>query len=142
MIDLITILLRVSGAGLILLALLHVPIARRLNWREEAARMSELNQAVFHVHAFFIVLLLLIMGLPALLQPAVFIEPTAAGRWICWSLTIFWALRFIAQWTVYKPAWWKGKTFETTMHWFFSFVWLLLTALFGACAALQEGWLG
>ena len=141
MIDQLAILLRLCGAGLIVLGLLHLPIARHLKWREDAARMSELNATVFHVHTFFLVLVLLMMGLPALVDPLTFLEPSRAAKWGCWSLVVFWTLRLIFQWTVYKPAWWKGKRFETRMHWFFSFVWLLLVALFGACAAVQQGWI-
>lgn len=141
MTDLLAILLRVCGAGLILLGLLHVPIAKRLNWKEDAQRMTELNRMVFHVHTFFIVLVLFMMGLPALLDPMAFLEPSRAATWVCWSLAVFWSIRLVLQWTAYKPAWWKGKAFETSMHWFFSFVWLLLSVLFALCAALQHGWI-
>lgn len=141
MIDFLAIVLRICGAGLILLGLLHVPISKHLNWREDAARMSELNAMVFHVHTFFIVLVLFIMGVPALVDPMAFLEPSRAAKWGCWSLVLFWVLRLVFQWTAYKPAWWKGKRFETSMHWFFSCIWLLLIALFAACAAVQHGWI-
>ena len=141
MIELFPLLLRLAGAGLLALALLHVPIARRLKWREEAARMSELNAAVFHVHTFFICGVLVAMGLPALLDPPVFLEPSRAARWGCWSLTVFWGLRLACQWGVYRPVWWRGRPFETAMHWFFTGVWTFLALLFGACACVQEGWL-
>src|SRR5262249_53526149 len=39
----VAILLRLAGAGLILLAILHVPMSKRLMWREEGARMSLVN---------------------------------------------------------------------------------------------------
>lgn len=142
MIDFLAIVLRIAGGGLILLGLLHGSISKRLNWKEEAARMSELNAAVFHVHTFFIVLVLFIMGMPALVDPMVFLEPSRAAKWGCWALTLFWGLRLAFQWTWYRPAWWKGKGFETTMHWVFTFIWLLLTALFAACAGVQQGWIG
>src|SRR5206468_10904235 len=54
MIETLTILLRVAGAGLILLAWLRVPIGRRLKWREEALLLSPLNASIFRVHTFFI----------------------------------------------------------------------------------------
>ena len=40
MTETLTILLRVAGTGLILLAGLHVPIGRHLKWREEGARLG------------------------------------------------------------------------------------------------------
>jgi hypothetical protein len=138
---LLTILLRVAGAGLIGLALLHLPLARRLAWRDEAARMSPLNAAVFHVHTFFICFVLVATGLPALIEPAVFLERSRAALWGTVSLCLFWTIRLVFQWTVYSPSWWKGLAFEAAMHRLFTVVWLFLVLLFGACAAVQLGWL-
>ncbi|MCB1132483.1 MAG: hypothetical protein KDN05_15255 [Verrucomicrobiae bacterium] len=132
-------LIHLAGAGLLALALLHLPIARRLRWREEAARMSEVNASIFHVHTFFLVLILIAMGLPALLEPSVFLERTRAGLWATSSITVFWLCRLVAQWTVYRQRWWKGRPLETTVHWVFTCVWLALVLLFGACAMRQFG---
>jgi hypothetical protein len=132
--------LRVAGAGLLLLALLHVPIARRLAWRQEAARMSPFNAAVFHVHTAFICLVLVGIGLPGAIEPAVFLERGRAAAWGCWTLTVFWALRLWCQCFVYRRSWWRGRRLETALHWWFTLVWVFLTALFGACAAWHAGW--
>lgn len=140
MFEIITIFLRIAGLGLIALAILHVPIARHLRWKEDAARMSETNADIFHVHAFFICVALTLMGLPCLLDPAVFLEKSRSGAWGAWSLAAFWALRLWCQWFVYRRTLWQGKRFETAMHWFFSAIWLGLTTLFGICAAHQSGW--
>ncbi len=141
MTEAISLLLRIAGAGLILLALVHVPISRNFQWREEAARLSQANAAIFHVHAFFICVLLVIMGLPALLDPGIFLERTRAGAWLAWSWSGFWALRLYCQWFVYPGALWRGKPFETRMHWLFTAIWFGLTALFTACGLRQAGWL-
>ena len=130
-------ILRIAGAGLVILALLHIPIARYLRWKEESARMSELNATVFFVHAFFVCVVLLAMGLPAMIEPGVFLAPSRAARWMTSSFAIFWLFRLIAKWTVYRQPWWKGRVFETAMHWFATCVWALLTALFAACAFRQ-----
>ena len=53
MMETLTILLRIAGAGLILLAALHVPIGRHLKWREDGARLSPVNASSFRVHTFF-----------------------------------------------------------------------------------------
>jgi len=91
--EVIPILLRITGAGLILLAILHVPIGRKLMWREQAARMSPENEAIFHVHAFFICVLLVMMGLPSLLEPSLFLEKSRAAAWASWLICGFWSLR-------------------------------------------------
>lgn len=134
-------LLRFAGAGLILLAILHVPIARRLRWREEAARMSAVNAAVFHVHNLFICLVLVAMGLPCLFDPGVFFEQSRGVAWGTWSLCGFWGVRLWCQWCVYPAGLWQGKRFETGVHWFCTAVWLGLTVLFGLCGAWQAGWI-
>lgn len=140
--DSLALCLRIAGAGLILLSALHLPLARRLKWKEEAARMSRLNESVFHVHTFFICLVLVAMGLPCLIDPSVLLEKSPAGAWGAWSLCAFWSARLWCQWFVYRPSWWQGLRFEMSMHWLFSFVWLYLSVLFGLCGAVQAGWIG
>jgi hypothetical protein len=132
-------LLRFAGAGLILLALTHIPMSKRLRWREEAARMSLSSASVFHVHTLFVCAVLVLMGLPALLAPDIFLDPTRAGRWIAWSYAAFFALRLFAQWFVFPRALWRGKPFETQMHLVFTMIWLGLVVLFVACGMMQLG---
>lgn len=141
MTDFLAMLLRVAGAGLILLAILHVPIGRKLGWREDCKRLTPANEAIFHVHAFFICLILVIMGLPSLLEPAIFLVPSRAGLWISWSFATFWACRLYFQWFVYPSVLWRGKRLETALHGFFTAVWTSLTGVFAACGAVQTGWL-
>ncbi len=87
----------------------------RLRWKEDAARLTPVNASIFHVHAFFICLILVIMGLPCVLDPAVFIEPTRAGGWLAWSFSGFWAIRLYFQWFVYPHDLWWGKPRETLL---------------------------
>lgn len=141
MIEALPIVLRFAGAGLILLALLHVPIGRHLRWSEDAARLSPVNAAVFRVHTFFICVVLVIMGLPCLVEPGIFWERTRAGAWLSWSFAGFWTLRLYCQWFVYERDLWRGKTFETAMHWCFTAIWVGLAALFAFCALHQSGWI-
>jgi hypothetical protein len=139
MISALTILLRLAGAGLILLAIMHWPIAKELNWREELKRLSPTNRSIFYVHNFFICVLLVIMGLPCLLDPGVFLENTRASAWLTWSFCGFWALRLYCQFFVYQPVLWRGKRRETALHYGFSCAWLGLVLLFGACGLWQKG---
>lgn len=141
MTETLALLLQVAGAGLILLAVLHVPIGKRLNWQEDAARLSPVNASIFHVHTFFICLVLVMMGLPSLIDPRIFLDQSAAGAWLAWSISAFWAVRLYFQWFVYQDNLWRGKRLETAVHWWFTFVWAALTGLYGACGLWQSGWL-
>jgi hypothetical protein len=134
--------LRIAGAGLILLAALHVPIGRHLKWREEASFLSPVNASIFRVHTFFICLVLVLMGLPCLLDPLVFLERSRAASWLSWSFSIFWITRLFVQWFVYPADLWRGKKMETIVHAWFTVLWLFLAALFTVCGARQAGWLG
>jgi hypothetical protein len=140
-IDTLLVFLRLAGAGLILLALLHVPIGRHLKWREDVARLTPVNASIFYVHSFFICLVLVMMGAPCVLDPAIFLERSRAGTWMTWSYAIFWGIRLYFQWFVYKADLWRGKRKETGLHWWFTFVWLGLTILFAICGGVQMGWL-
>lgn len=142
MIDTLAILLRVAGAGLILLAVLHIPISRHLRWREESARMSLTSASVFRVHTFFICVVLVLMGLPALMAPQIFLERSSAGAWLTWSMAFFWGLRLLVQFFVYPSELWRGKRFETAMHVWFSLVWMSLAVVFALCGLVQLGRLG
>lgn len=141
-IEMLTLLLRAAGAGLLSLALVHIPIGRHLKWREDAASLSPANEAIFHVHAIFICIVLVMMGLPCLLEPSVFVERSRAGAWMSWSFAGFWLIRLHFQWFVYPAHLWKGKRLETGLHCGFTLVWAALTAVFGVCGLRQSGWVG
>jgi hypothetical protein len=141
MIETLNMLVRIAGAILILLAALHVPIGRRLKWREESARLSPANATIFHVHTFFICFVLVMMGLPCLLEPSVLLEKSHAGAWLAWSFSAFWTTRLFAQWFVFPKELWRGNRMETFAHIGFSILWIALSALFTACGFWQVGWL-
>jgi hypothetical protein len=141
MIETLNILVRAAGVILILLAGLHVPIGRHLKWREESARLSPANAAIFHAHTFFICVVLVMMGLPCLLEPSVFLEKSRAGAWLAWSFAAFWTTRLFVQWFVFPKILWRGKRMETVAHIGFSILWMALSALFTLCGIWQAGWL-
>lgn len=141
MIETLTLLLRFAGSGLILLAASHIPIGRHLKWGEDAKSLSPVNQSVFHVHTIFICVVLVMMGLPCLLEPRVFLDASRAGSWLAWSFAAFWGLRLYFQWFVYKTDLWSGKQLETAVHWCFTFIWTGLAALFALCGMWQAGWI-
>jgi hypothetical protein len=133
------IFLRAAGAGLILLAALHLPIGRHLKWREEGARLSLVNASIFRVHTFFICFVLVMMGLPCLLDPLAFLENSHAGAWLAWSFSVFWTVRLFFQWFVYPWELWRGKRMETMAHVWCTIVWASLSALFAICGLWQMG---
>lgn len=140
MIEVLTLLLRIAGAGMVLLAILHVPIGRRLKWIEDGKLLTPVNRSIFHVHTFFICVVLVMMGLPCLLEPRIFLDPSRAGAWLSWSISAFWSIRLYFQWFVYQADLWRGKRMETVVHWWFTLIWTGLAALFAVCGLWQAGW--
>lgn len=135
--DWLTLLLRISGLGLIVLSLAHAAFPARFRWREELARLSQLNREMFYVHAFFISLIVLMMGILAFFGTNYLVEPSPLARWVAIGLAMFWGARLVIQWFGYSRQLWKGKRFETCIHWLFALSWAFLTGVFAWLAISQ-----
>ncbi len=122
--------LKFTGAILIFLGVSHALFDKRFHWDEETAKMSPLNRQIFYVHNFFIALICAMMGALALLGTRALLEPTLAGNWLCGGLTLFWGCRLVFQFAVYDSQLWRGKIFETTIHYLFAAGWLYFTSVF------------
>lgn len=121
--------LRVLGFLFIILALMHAGFPRYFRWKEDLNPLSLINRQMMHTHAFFIAFVVLLMGLLCISSPAELTE-TALGRRISLGLGVFWATRLLFQFFGYSSLIWKGKTFETTVHVVFSFLWIYATMVF------------
>ena len=111
------------------MAIVHVVFPKRFNWTEELSSLSLINRQVMYVHTFFIALVVLLMGLLCLTSAKELIE-TDLGKKIVLGLGVFWMIRLFIQFFGYSSKLWKGKTFETTIHIVFSFLWTYLSVIF------------
>jgi hypothetical protein len=125
-------LLRLGGIFLLGLFVLNFFVPRKFNWAEELPRLSLLNRRIFQVHAIFIALMLLLMGLLLLLLPEALLAPQPLARAVCGGLALFWLVRLWMQWFLYDAELWRGKRFETAMHFTFTGLWIFLTATLSA----------
>lgn len=129
--------LRIVGALQIALSLLHFEFARRFHWREEAARMSLLNRQVFHVHTFFVCVVLVLFGALSLLAPDALLGPGRLPPLVLGGIAAFWLLRLLCQWFVYDASLWRGQPLRTVVHVVFTLLWLYFVAVYaGACWSL------
>jgi len=131
--------LKWAGFTIILLGVSHAFFGPRFKWKEELARLSLLNRQIFHVHNFFIAVVLVMLGLLCLLGTKALIEPTLLGRCFTGGVTLFWAMRLFFQFFVYSADLWRGQKFETFIHYLFAFAWSYYTAVFGWAFGLQMG---
>lgn len=132
--------IRICGVGQLVLAPLHLAFAKRLRWKEEAGRMSPVNETIFHVHTLFVCFALVLFGAVSLVDPAALLAPQAAARWLTGGIAVFWALRLYCQFFVFRSGLWRGKRFETAMHAVFTLSWTGLAAVYGA--AFARTWSG
>lgn len=125
--------LKIIGVLLIALALVHIFFPKYFNWDKELASLSLINQQLIWVHTLFIALTIFLMGLLCLTSSDELIE-TNLGKKIAAGLGIFWVIRLFIQFFGYSSKLWKGKTFETSVHILFIFLWTYLSFIFWAIA--------
>lgn len=121
--------LQIIGFLLIGLGIIHIAFPKYFNWKKELQSLSLVNKQMFSVHTFFIALTVFLMGLLCLVSTEE-LTTTNLGRTLCLGLAIFWGIRFVFQLFVYSPKLWKGKTFETITHIFFTLLWGYFTIIF------------
>ena len=121
--------LKIIGSLLIVLALAHIGFPQHFKWKEELKSISIINRQMVYVHSFFIAFTVFLMGLLCLTSSSELLG-TVLGKRISLGLGIFWTTRLFIQFFGYSSKVWKGKTFETTVHIFFSLFWVYLSAVF------------
>lgn len=121
--------LHIIGILLVLLALLHAGFPRYFEWKAELASLSPINRQMMQVHAFFIAVVVLLMGLLCLTS-ALDLVSSPFGRRIAFYLGIFWVLRLLLQLFGYSRKLWKGKRRETVIHVLFTLLWCYMSGVF------------
>ncbi|MFT3683126.1 MAG: hypothetical protein QM791_22895 [Ferruginibacter sp.] len=121
--------IKIIGSLLIILALIHASFPRFFNWKQELSSLSLINRQLMYVHAFFIALVVFLLGILCVTSPAELVN-THLGKKISLGIGLFWAVRLYIQFFGYSPKVWKGKAFETAIHIFFSIFWAYLTIVF------------
>lgn len=128
--------LHILGVIFIALAFLHIGFPRYFKWKDELAMLSLINRQMMYVHASFIAVIVLMIGILCITSADELVR-TSLGRRISLMLGLFWGLRLITQFFVYSPQLWMGKRFETTVHMVFSILWAYAAAVFLAVSCSQ-----
>ena len=121
--------LKIIGALLITLALVHIAFPKYFNWKENLKSLSLVNRQMMTVHTFFIALTVFLMGLLCLTSSNELVE-TNLGKKISLGLGVFWTIRLVIQFFGYSANLWKGKRFETCIHIVFSILWTYFSIVF------------
>lgn len=121
--------LTITGILLILVSLVHLIFPRYFNWKEELRPLSLVNRQMMQVHTFFIGLVVFLMGLLCLVSAHELLH-SPLGKKIAAGMGIFWLARLFIQFFGYSSSLWKGKTFETVVHIFFTLLWVYFSFVF------------
>src|SRR5688572_18143760 len=108
--------LQIAGVMQLALAFAHFGFARYFSWQQELQRVSLLTRQVFWVHTGFIMLVLFGFGYLSLFYTAELIAPSPLARVLLAGLTLFWSLRWLCQFFVYRPELWRGNRLNTLAH--------------------------
>lgn len=134
-----TLHLQIAGSLLLVLSALGLTLPRRFGWRAELERVSLLTRQVFFVHAKFITLIVVFMGILSIGWAHELTTPVPLATPVLAGLMIFWGVRLFMQWGVYDRRLWVGNRFNTTMHYVFTVFWIYLTAVYGWALCGQFG---
>lgn len=121
--------LKIIGILLIILAAIHAFFPKYFNWKKELSLLSLINRQLMYIHSLFIAFVILLIGILCLTSAQELIG-TSLGKKISLGLGIFWATRLFIQFFGYSAKLWRGKTFETSVHIFFSIFWSYMSTIF------------
>ena len=127
--------LSIAAAAQLAIAVLNLFLVRIMKWEEPVVRMPQLVREVFHVHAWFISITLVIFGVVTLRFAGELAAGTNdLGRWLAAGIGLFWLIRWVMQFFFYSSSHWKGKRAETIVH-------IVLILLYGFFAGVYL-WVG
>ncbi|RYD70293.1 MAG: hypothetical protein EOP55_22475 [Sphingobacteriales bacterium] len=124
-----TLHLKIIGVLLMLLSLIHILFPRYFKWKDELKGLTLINRQVMYIHTFFIALVVMQMGILCFNYSAELLRP-GLGRTVTLGLGIFWGARLIVQFFGYSSLLWRGKRFETMIHFLFAILWCYFTTVF------------
>jgi len=126
----LTIALLLAAFGQACIAVINLALVPLMGWKADVQRMPLLVREVFHVHAWFITITLLIFAT----LTCRFVHEMAAGaapvyRWLAGGIGGFWAIRTVLQVAYYSSSHWRGIPSRTVAH-------VVLLIVYGGFAAV------
>ncbi len=121
--------IKIAGIFMILLSLMHIGFPRYFKWEIELKKVSLINKQLMEVHTFFVAFTVFLMGILCMISSNDLIN-SMLGRRISMGLGVFRGLRLFIQLFGFSSSLWKGKTFETSMHFLFTIIWIYFTISF------------
>lgn len=115
--------LRISGGLFVILGFAHVGFGKRLNWREDLAKLSVVNRQIFVLHSFYIALLLVMLGSLLLFLTDALLQPSPLSKALLGAMTLLWTIRFGVQWLFFERSIWEGHAANRRIHYLLMLFW-------------------
>ncbi len=107
--------LQIIGIVFLGLAVMHIGFPSYFHWKTDLHSMSLINRQMMQVHALFIAITVLMMGLLCLIYHEELLT-SPLGKIISLGFGLFWLFRLLIQLFGYSPKLWLGKPFESMVH--------------------------
>ncbi|MFB7507323.1 hypothetical protein [Streptomyces broussonetiae] len=135
----LTVQLRLVGAALIGMGLLHVVVPRVLDWPGDLGSTSLLTRQVSYAHLFFIGLTCVLLGALPLAFARELLSGDPLPTVLLCGQTLFWGLRWAMEFVYFSPRLWRGHRLRTAGHVALSVLWTWVTAVFAVATVHAAG---
>lgn len=106
-----------AAIGQLAIAAINLRLVKILGWENDLANMSLLVREVFHVHKWFISIILVIFAVLTLRFPAELAGGSELGRWLAGGIGAFWGIRTWMQWAFYSASHRRESAGKLAVHW-------------------------
>jgi hypothetical protein len=127
--------IQLAGALHLFVACANFALPGILGYRENLAKVTPIIREIFLVHALYIILVLVGIGLLCLFFPSDLAGASKLGRFLCVFLAIFWSLRVVIQFCFYDPTTKRDHPFGNFL---FSIIFLYFAVIFVAATFLVK----
>lgn len=131
--------LRLVGASLLVLALLHGVFWRTLGWNQEVQALTPLTRRVFWAHTGVTAGALGGLGLLSLLHPSLLVVPSDLARLLLVGIVCLWSARMLAQPLLFAPVMLQGWPRLWGTRYGTTFLWLAYLLIYGWALLQQLG---
>ncbi len=110
-------LLIAAAVGQLIIAVINLRLIKLLGWEDDLANMSLLVREVFHVHKWFISIIMVIFAVLTLRFPGDLAGGSELGRWLAGAIGAFWGIRTWMQWGFYSACHRHESRGKLAVHW-------------------------
>jgi len=106
-----------AAIGQLAIAVINLRLVKILGWEDELSKVSLLVREVFHVHKWFISIIMVIFAVMTLRFPTELAGGSEMGRWMAGCIGFFWAIRTWMQWGFYSASHRYESRGKLVVHW-------------------------